>query len=254
MANTTRMSTIQAQKARKQKKIAIVGGVILVALLAFLGPKTLKSLHGGSSSSTPYVAVQPTAATTSSGATPTSAAPIAATPAVAASTSLADSDLPPAHTKSQLVSFDTFDSKDPFVQQVTDAPDVPAVSTTAPATASSGAPTTAAATTTGGATASASNSATTTASTSGSQPSRSLSAAVVEVNGERQSVDVAQTFPTANPTFRLVSLSKGVAKIGLAGGTYASGAPTVALRLGRALTLVNTADGVRYELRLVSAR
>jgi hypothetical protein len=253
MANTTRMSTIQAQKARKQKKIAIVGGVILVALLAFLGPRTLKTLHGGSSSSTPYVAVQPTAATASSATTPTSATPTAATAAVAVSASLADSDLPPAHTKSQLVSFDTFDSKDPFVQQVTDAPDVPAVSTTAPGTASSGAPTTAAAATTG-ATASASTSPTTTASTSGSQPSRSLTAAVVEVNGERQSVDVAQTFPTANPTFRLVSLSKGVAKIGLAGGTYASGAPTVALRLGRALTLVNTADGVRYELRLVSAR
>ena len=61
MANTTRMSTIQAQKARKQKKIAIVGGVILLALLAFLGPRTLKTLHGGSSSSTPYGAVQPTA-------------------------------------------------------------------------------------------------------------------------------------------------------------------------------------------------
>jgi hypothetical protein len=74
------------------------------------------------------------------------------------------------------------------------------------------------------------------------------------VNGERQSVGVAQTFPTANPTFRLVSLGAGVAKIGLAGGTYASGAPTVSLRLGRTLTLVNTADGVRYELRLVSAR
>ena len=253
MANTTRMSTIQAQKARKQKKIAIVGGVVLLALLAFLGPKTLKTLHGGSSSSTPYVAVQPTAGTASSGATPTSATPIAATPAVTASTSLADSDLPPAHTKSQLVSFDTFDSKDPFVQQVTDAPDVPAVSTTAPATAASGAPTTAAAATTGGATTSASSSSSTAASTSGSQPSRST-AAVVEVNGERQSVGVAQTFPTANPTFRLVSIGNGVAKIGLAGGTYASGAPTVSLRLGRALTLVNTADGVRYELRLVSAQ
>jgi Cobalamin biosynthesis protein CobN and related Mg-chelatases len=253
MANSTRMSTIQAQKARKQKKIAIVGGVILLALLVFLGPRTLKSLHGGSSSSAPYVAVQPTAATASSATTPTSATPIAAAAAVAVTASLVDSDRPPAHTKSQLVSFDTFDSKDPFVQQVTDAPDVPAVSTTAPATAPSGAATTAAPATTGGATASASSSSSTTASTSGSQPTRST-AAVVEVNGERQSIGVAQTFPTANPTFRLVSIGNGVAKIGLAGGTYASGAPTVSLRLGRTLTLVNTADGVRYELRLVSAQ
>ena len=253
MANSTRMSTIQAQKARKQKKIAIVGGVVLLALLVFLGPRTLKSLHGGSSASTPYVAVQPTAATASSATTPTSATPVAAAAAVAVTASLVDSDRPPAHTKSQLVSFDTFDSKDPFVQQVTDAPDVPAVATTAPATAPSGAAPTAAPTTTGGATASASSSSSTTASTSGSQPTRST-AAVVEVNGERQSIGVAQTFPTANPTFRLVSIGNGVAKIGLAGGTYASGAPTVSLRLGRTLTLVNTADGVRYELRLVSAQ
>lgn len=253
MANSTRMSTIQAQKARKQKKIAIVGGVVLLALLVFLGPRTLKSLHGGSSASTPYVAVQPTAATASSATTPTSATPVAAAAAVAVTASLVDSDRPPAHTKSQLVSFDTFDSKDPFVQQVTDAPDVPAVATTAPATAPSGAATTAAPATTGGATASASSSSSTTASTSGSQPTRST-AAVVEVNGERQSIGVAQTFPTANPTFRLVSIGNGVAKIGLAGGTYASGAPTVSLRLGRTLTLVNTADGVRYELRLVSAQ
>lgn len=253
MANSTRMSTIQAQKARKQKKIAIVGGVVLLALLVFLGPRTLKSLHGGSSASTPYVAVQPTAATASSATTPTSATPVAAAAAVAVTASLVDSDRPPAHTKSQLVSFDTFDSKDPFVQQVTDAPDVPAVATTAPATAPSGAATTAAPATTGGATASASSTSSTTTSTSGSQPTRST-AAVVEVNGERQSIGVAQTFPTANPTFRLVSIGNGVAKIGLAGGTYASGAPTVSLRLGRTLTLVNTADGVRYELRLVSAQ
>ena len=254
MANSTRMSTIQAQKARKQKKIAIVGGVVLLALLVFLGPRTLKSLHGGSSASTPYVAVQPTASTASSETTPTSVtSTAAAAAAVAVTASLVDSDRPPAHTKSQLVSFDTFDSKDPFVQQVTDAPDVPAVSTTAPATAPSGAATTAAPTTTGGTTASASSSSSTTAATTGSQPSRST-AAVVEVNGERQSVGVAQTFPTANPTFRLVSIGNGVAKIGLAGGTYASGTPTVSLRLGRTLTLVNTADGVRYELRLVSAQ
>jgi hypothetical protein len=108
------MSTIQAQKARKQKKIAIVGGVILLALLAFLGPRTLKTLHGGSSSSTPYVAVQPTAATASSGDDTNERDTYCTRPAAGAvSASLADSDLPPAHTKSQLVSFDTFDSKEP---------------------------------------------------------------------------------------------------------------------------------------------
>lgn len=250
--NTVRQNKIQAQKARKQKTIIVVGGVILIALLAVLGPRTLKTLRGGSSSATPYVAVQPTAGTASSetAAASTSVAPIAAS-AGARGASLQDSDLPPVSTKSHLISFDTFESKDPFVQQVTDEPDVPAVSTTA----SSGAATTAAAApTAGSAPTSPSSTTSTAASTSADQPSRSLAAAVVEVNGERQSVSVAQTFPTANPTFRLVALGDGVAKIGLAGGTYASGAPTVSLRRGRALTLVNTADGMRYELRLVSAQ
>ena len=42
------------------------------------------------------------------------------------------------------------------------------------------------------------------------------------------------------------------AKIGIAGGALASGAGTVTLRPGKPVTLVNTADGTRYELKLVS--
>jgi hypothetical protein len=41
--------------------------------------------------------------------------------------------------------------------------------------------------------------------------------------------------------------------IGIASGGYASGAQTVALRIGRTLTLVDTTSGVRYELGLVSS-
>ena len=42
------------------------------------------------------------------------------------------------------------------------------------------------------------------------------------------------------------------AQIGLVGGSYSSGTPTVTLLPGHTLTLVDTTDGVRYELRLVA--
>jgi hypothetical protein len=42
--------------------------------------------------------------------------------------------------------------------------------------------------------------------------------------------------------------------IGIAGGSLASGNGSIALRAGRTLTLMNTSDGQRYELRLVSVR
>ena len=64
---------------------------------------------------------------------------------------------------------------------------------------------------------------------------------------------VGKSFPSANPVFTLVSLAKGAANIGIANGSYSTGAQTVRLTSGRTLTLVDTADGVRYKLRLLSA-
>ena len=78
-------------------------------------------------------------------------------------------------------------------------------------------------------------------------------AARIAVNGRVQVVQVGANFPSANPLFRLVSVSGGTARIGIAGGSYSSGAKTVSLVAGRTLTLVDTADGIRYQLRLLSA-
>jgi hypothetical protein len=52
--------------------------------------------------------------------------------------------------------------------------------------------------------------------------------------------------------FTLVSVTRTAAKIGVAGGSYESGAATVTLAKGKSVTLMNTADGTRYVLRLVS--
>ena len=77
-------------------------------------------------------------------------------------------------------------------------------------------------------------------------------AARITVNGRVQVVRVGTSFPSANPLFRLVSVgSNGVARIGIASGSYSSGAQTVSLVPGRTLTLVDTADGIRYQLRLL---
>ena len=56
----------------------------------------------------------------------------------------------------------------------------------------------------------------------------------------------------SNPTFLLVSLTKSSVKVGIAGGSLEGGKKTVTLKRGVSLTLMNTADGTRYVLRLVS--
>jgi hypothetical protein len=72
------------------------------------------------------------------------------------------------------------------------------------------------------------------------------------VNGVKEGVNVTVDFPAAGPVFHLVSLTRKTAKISVAGGSLANGAPTLTLRRGKPLTLVNTADGTRYRLVLVS--
>jgi hypothetical protein len=75
----------------------------------------------------------------------------------------------------------------------------------------------------------------------------------IQVNGTVETVRVGKSFPSSNPLFRLVSVNQGSVSIGIASGSYTSGAQTISLTQGRTLTLVDTADGVRYRIRLLSA-
>ena len=75
---------------------------------------------------------------------------------------------------------------------------------------------------------------------------------MISVNGAPETVQAGGTFPASDPYFKLVSLTKKGAKISIAGGSLANGAPTVTLTKNKPLTLMNTADGTRYVLRLVS--
>src|SRR4051812_32952408 len=112
---------LAAAKAKKQKTILIVGGVLLLAVAAFQGPKLLK--HGSTPDAAP--AATSVATGTTATATPTSTGGAALIPVAAAvpkgSASIAGVALPNATavkvTTSQLASFTLFEAKDPFVQQ-----------------------------------------------------------------------------------------------------------------------------------------
>jgi hypothetical protein len=236
-------------KAKRQKIIAAVGGVILLGVLGFQVPRTLKMLHPATETSS-----SPAPATTTSATPAPISAPSLAGGNAAASTAasapggdgISDPDAVPAPESGQLLAFGLFRSKDPFAQQLTQNG---ATGSAGIAPVSSG-PTGAA----GLATASPITPKSSPQPVSNSTtPAAARTAAMISVNGSPESVKVGGTFPTANPYFRLVSLTKHGAKISIAGGSLETGLPTVTLTKNRALTLMNTADGTRFVLRLVSA-
>jgi len=239
-------------KAAKQKKIAIGGFVILAALLAIQGPKTLKMLKGGQAAAPPAV-VTPRPATpgtpTATPGTGTAAPAPGAVPAVAAVelASVPDSDQAPVVDDGQLATFERFSSKDPFAQQAEPvvAPEPPAKEpeeTDPAADPTKGSGATDGGFTTGGTTPPAAQELATTTS--------------IAVNGVAEPVTLETPFPVAEPTFVLVSIAvdgKSV-EIGINGGEYASGGETLKLLLGKKITLQNTADGSRFEIELLSIR
>ena len=102
-------------KQKRQKIVAGVGGVILLGLLAIQGPKTWALLNPKAPAEPPPVAAPAPGAPVPL-APPTTAGGGAATTAAAGE--LVDSDPAPQPTQNQLLSFNRFATKDPFVTQV----------------------------------------------------------------------------------------------------------------------------------------
>lgn len=226
-------------KAKRQKIMAAGGAVLLVGILGIQVPKTMKMLNTEAPPQPPP-ATAPVAAGTDPSVLPTPGTAVGATPVAATGAALTDSDPPPQAGAGQLVAFGRFASKDPFAQQVD--PDK-AVAT--PSSQSGDAP---------GAESSAPVPTGTPGAAPGvvsSSPSGPVSSVVISVNGVEETVAIKGEFPKDEPIFRLVSATPTTAKVGIAGGALASGEATVTLRKGKATTLVNTADGTRYELKLV---
>lgn len=214
-------ANLAAQKVRKQKIIAAVGGVILLIALGIQAPRILKMIHGDSGpAAAPYKAFPD--------AVPT-AAPL--TISSSGKAVLQDPNVQPEADAGQLVDFELFESKDPFAQQVT-LPESGGPSDGGgkedPAAGGDESP----------------------------QPDQGQDAAAtsatLSVNGVEEDVQVGGEFPVDDPAFVLVSAGKGSVRIGIAGGSLATGDDTVTLRRGKTLTLVNTVDGTEYHLRLVA--
>jgi hypothetical protein len=210
-------------KAKRDKVIAAVAGVVLLGVLALAIPMTMKQLK--SQQAPAAAAASPTTTTT----TPTATA------------SLASSGGTSTVALGQLRSLSRFDSKDPFAQQV-DPHGVVVIVGKLPGSA-------------GG---SAGSGAPTARSSSPPPPPRVAppppNSAVITVNGgPPQKISVGQDFPLApfDPLFHLASVGRGFAKVSIAGGSLSDGQATVKLRKGHPLTLQNDADGTQYVLRLL---
>jgi hypothetical protein len=245
--------TVDPLKAKqaKQKKIAIAAGVLFVLLLAVQGPKTMKRLHGGSSGADWRTA---DAAAVASAAPPAGlvAPTLSGTPTTAATTTdegpLA-SEKPPTAAVGQLATFDNrFASKDPFASQAPTTTPKPTTPPTPPTPPTSGGGSVVPGSDSGG-----SNAGSSSPSSGGSSPTPAArTSAVIAVNGVQELVSAGSDFPAAQPTFHLKSIGAHSAQVSIAGGKYADGAQTLTLDEGKAVTLMNTADGTRYVIRLLS--
>jgi len=240
-------------KEKKQKIIAAVGGVLLLGLLAFQVPRTMKMLNQ-SATPPPPPATAPSTVPTDPSVLPTpGAVGEGAGPTASGGGTLVDSDLQPTAASGQLEAFGRFSSKDPFVEQIQEpgaggGGGSGSGSSSGSSSSGSGGSKQPSEPGDGGVVGKPSAP----SGGGGSKPSAAAGSALISVNGTEETVAVGGDFPKDSPVFTLVKLVGGEARIAIAGGALASGSPTTTLRKGKTLTLVNTADGTRYELKLVS--
>ena len=261
MARTSKQDQNKA-KAAKQKKIAIGGGVLLVALLGIQVPRTMKMMGG--KAKPPVVSTTAADGTTTTTAAPTDpnslAAPTlagspTATTATAADTSSLVASVPLKVDQGQLENFQRFVAKDPFAAQV--STDGKPIGSSGSSSGSSSSPKSGSGSSAGGTTTTPVTVPSTTPSTPSTPPAQpsapAPTTAVISLNGVLMSVAMNTDFPTAAPVFHLVSLTASTAKVAISGGSYADGSAAITLKLKAPVTLQNTADGTKYTLILEPA-
>ncbi|MGI8886307.1 MAG: hypothetical protein ACR2G9_05280 [Gaiellaceae bacterium] len=229
----------RAARERKQKIFVAVGGLVLLAMLAIQLPKIL----GGSSSEA--------AATTETTPSGESTTPLD-TSSNTIPTSLVDTGRRIQAGPGQLRSFGVFGRKDPFVQQLV-TPDSPSASDTGESAGGDAG---------GGAAGGGEDADAPPPSVDKPPPTADFSTddpaapavTVISVNGTRQPLVAGAVFPAADPVFVLIAENPKAKTVvvGIAGGSYASGAGGTKLRVEKPLILVNTSTGARYRLVLVA--
>ena len=239
MAPTKAAEALQRQKEARQKKMLIALAPILLLLLAWQGPGIFKQITGGtppppapaaSSTSTEPAAADPTTA-----AAPTTAGGVDPAVVVAAPGSLPDTDGVEDAGPGQLIAFDRFLGKDPFKQQVVakepDAGGAPPPGGTNPPPPGGGDPP---------------------RTITPQNPGTAPTSALMDINGNAETVSTDGTFPTSDPIFRLAAISNASVKVGLVSGTFSDGRKTITVRRGKSVTLVSQPDGVRYVITFVA--
>ena len=263
-------------KQRKQVIILAVGGVLLLGIMAIQVPKLMKSgsapaaveaqpatgatgaagvagtATSGATTPTTTPATTPSTAATSTTAAGTVAAAAAAGPsAVVAGVTISGGG--PAPADGQLWSFSRFPKKDLFVPQVTEGGTAALPGSEArvppPIDQSFTLPGGGKASSAGSSGASAASGTTGTAGPAPAAPAPPTFA-TIQVNGKAEQLELKQVFPASDPTFVLAALAKNVAKVGVKGGAFTSG-KTVSLERGKTVTLMDTATGARYVMKLV---
>ncbi|MEX2211346.1 MAG: hypothetical protein WD689_06235 [Gaiellaceae bacterium] len=208
----------RAAKARRQKRLAAAGGVAFVILLFIQVPRTLKLMNGDEAASAAATAPAVPAAVA-----PAESIQLSAEPEVEA-----------------LASFGRFESKDPFVPQLTVESQPRARSRVTDETEEQAA-------------AAAGAEADGPILEGVEEEAAAPASASISVNGAVETVTVRAEFPADAPMFVLDSIGEGSVRIRVAqGGSFASGDPELTLDVGDSVTLVNTADGTRYVLLLKS--
>lgn len=233
-------------KAKKQKIILAVGGVILLGLLAFQLPKLMKG------SPPPPTAVATTTTDATGVVSPATGA------AVAPSSTPASAELTFSSSVQKVASLSTFHARDPFKplissstasESAASAPAAPPPAVAAPTTPAVAAPAKGPlfGTVEGG-----------TASTSSSVPNvskgSSLPTATIMFNGTRLQLNLGDAFPKSKPVFRLAGIQAGKVLVALVKGGLADGSTVITLPTRHPVTLVNTVDKRRYTLVLLTGK
>jgi hypothetical protein len=219
-----RRPTAAQLREKRSRTLAIAFSVVFLIVVVIQGPKLLKTLHGGSAPAGGAVA----------GALPAGVNPSLPTATASGSTAAIALD-------GHLENLSRFPFKDPFRALVKDAAGTTGsagTSGTTPAKAEKTSPAAAVAAAVGP----------TVTFTATKVPPN---AAVVKTNGRRQILFIGDAFPTKDPLFKLVALGKKNIRIGVLGGSFTSGLPTIKLAKGKRMTLANKADGSHYVLQLL---
>ena len=220
-----RRPTAAQLREKRSRTLAIAFSLVFLIVMVIQGPKLLKTLHGGAAPVGGAVA----------GALPAGVNPSLPTATASGSTAAAVA------LDGHLANLSRFPFKDPFralVKEPAGTKGSAGTSGTAPAKAEKSSPAAAVAAAVGP----------TVTFTATKVPPN---AAVVKTNGRRQIVFIGDAFPTKDPLFKLVALGKKNIRIGVLGGSFTNGLPTIKLAKGKRMTLANKADGSHYVLQLL---